>query len=98
MKKLLLATAALLLLILAAVYFGSPLYAARSLQQAALAGDSAAIAAGVDFPAVRESLKPQVRAAVEARVARDPHIQRGGALAALGMMLLPSVAHAADDQ
>jgi hypothetical protein len=95
MKKWIAAAAALLLL-LAAVYLGSPIYAARALQKAALAGDEAGIAAGVDFPAVRESLAPQVSAALNARVDSDPRM-RGNPYVAMGMMLLPGLVSEALD-
>jgi hypothetical protein len=90
------AAALVLVLILAAIYFGSPLYAARSLRNAALTGDSDAIAARVDFPAVRKGLKRQFGPVVEARVRRDLGMD-DGVLAPFAMMVLPRLVDKALD-
>lgn len=52
----------------AAVYFGSPYWTAYQMQQAAEAGDSAALAEHVDFARVRENLKPQVQGRVATEI------------------------------
>jgi hypothetical protein len=95
MKKWIVAAVALLL-ILAAIYLGSPVYAAYTLRNAAFAGDTARLAAGVDFPAVRDSLEPQLSAAITQRVKSDPRMQRNPYIA-MGMMLLPSLVKEAVD-
>jgi hypothetical protein len=41
-------------------YFGSPLWTLQQMKSAAEKGDAKALSAHVDFPAVRESLKPQL--------------------------------------
>jgi hypothetical protein len=86
-----------LLLVLAAIYLGSPLYAVHTLQKAAVAGDVDRIAAGVDFPAVREGLKPQVAAAIEGRLPRDLEAS-DDPIEAVGRLLAPSLADVAVDR
>ena len=90
MKKWILAAGLLLFLLLATVYLGSPYYAARSLRDAAQAGDGDRLAALVDFPAVRASIAPQVTESIEAAIGRDPRRQ-DSEYVAIGMMLLPGV-------
>jgi hypothetical protein len=59
-RNLVLAAAILAALAFAGAWLGSPWLAARDLMQAARAHDAAAIAARVDMPAVRASLKRQL--------------------------------------
>src|SRR5262249_39440932 len=93
-KRVSLAVAAVL--VLAGVYFGSPYLAARSLKQAAVSGDADRLDAAVDFPAVRESLKSQMSAALMKKMAADPEM-KGNPLAGLGMMLMPAIIDKAVD-
>jgi len=74
----------------ALAYFASPYLAVRQFALAARNGDADRLAASVDFPAVRSALKPQLSAAVAARVDRDPGM-RGNPLAGLGLMLVPTI-------
>lgn len=72
------------------LYVGSPYYAVRNLQNAALAGDVDALEAGVDFPSVQSSLKSQMTAAVTTRLQNDPQM-RDNPFAGLGMAMLPAI-------
>ncbi len=74
----------------ALAFLASPYLAARKFVAWARQGDTERLAASVDFPAVRASLKPQLSAAVTARMNRDPEM-RDNPLAGLGMMLMPSL-------
>jgi hypothetical protein len=76
--------------LLAVTYGASPYVAVRAFIASAKAGDTEKLAAAMDFPAVRASLKPQLAAAVTARMEHDPQI-RGTPLAGLGMMLMPKI-------
>jgi hypothetical protein len=78
------------LLMFGAVYFGSPYVAARQLKQAAISGDADKLDAAVDFPAVRESLKPQLSAALMRKLHDDRDI-RDNPLAGIGALLVPTV-------
>ena len=71
-------------------YLASPYLAVRHFVLAARDGDADRLAASVDFPAVRASVKPQLAAAVAARVERDPGM-RENPLAGLGLMLVPTI-------
>ena len=74
----------LVVIVAAIAYFGSPYWTAYQMQQAAEAGDSAALAEHVDFERVRESLKPQARdrvaAEVDARAGDDDAVRLLGGL------------------
>lgn len=75
--------------------FVSPFIAAQALVRAARAGDAAGLERQVDFPAFRTSLKSELnaRAALEIR-----NRTKGDAgLAALGMLLAPSLVEGAVD-
>lgn len=74
----------------ALTYLASPYLAVRQFVLAARSGDADRLAASVDFSAVRTGLKPQLSAAVTARVERDPGM-RGNPLAGLGLMLVPTI-------
>lgn len=78
------------LLIVGGIYLGSPYLAARNLKQAALSGDADKLDAAVDFPAVRESLKAQMSAALVKKVGDDPEI-RDNPFAGLGLMAMPAI-------
>ena len=71
-------------------YLASPYLAVRHFVRAARNGDADRLAASVDFPAVRAGLKPQLAAAVAARVERDPGV-RENPLADIGLMLVPTI-------
>jgi hypothetical protein len=80
--------AALALLVIA--YAGSPYLAARNLREAAISADVDKLDTAVDFPAVRDSLKSQVSAAMTKRVNDDPGM-KDNPFAGLGMMLMPTI-------
>jgi hypothetical protein len=63
---------ALIVVALLAAYVVWPVYTALRLRDAMLAGDSAALAARVDWGAVRNSLKASMSAEAMARLAADP--------------------------
>ena len=80
------------LLLLAALFAGvwlyyTPYLAMNKLQKAAKAGDTQALNEMVDFPALRESVKQNVRSAVSNEVGR-----RGGPLGTLGGLLAGAIA------
>jgi hypothetical protein len=76
------AAGALLVLAAIAWYFASPLYTLDRMRAAAEAGDSAALAAYVDFPALREDVKTDLTA----RLMQDAQKEQGG-LGPLGALL-----------
>jgi Protein of unknown function (DUF2939) len=69
-RRILATSLSLLLLALAAFWHFSPYLALHSMRNAAQARDAAALAAHVDFPRVRDSLKGQLRAMTERRARR----------------------------
>lgn len=73
-----------------AAYFASPVFAVRSLINAARTGDAARLERLVDFPAVRDDLKAQVNAQLVRRVREDPEL-RDNPLSGLGLVLAPSL-------
>lgn len=79
-----------ILALFALAYLASPYLAVRDFVAVAKRGDVEKLAASVDFAAVRAGLKPQLAAAVTARMERDPAM-RGNPLAGLGVMLMPSI-------
>jgi len=81
---------------LVASYFVSPIIALHGLTAAAKAGDRAKLERSVDFPAVRESLKTQLKAAMAREVNADAKL-RDNPFAALGQMLLIGVIDKAVD-
>ena len=84
------AIAAALLLIAGGIYLGSPYYAIYSLRNAALEADTDKLEAGVDFPAVRESLKSQMSAAMMTKMQNDSEM-RNNPFAGLGAMMMPAI-------
>jgi hypothetical protein len=72
---------------LVGAYFASPVIALQGLTAAAKSGDRAKLERGVDFPAVRESLKSQLKAAMNHQIASDPSL-RDNPFAAFGQLLL----------
>lgn len=89
MKKLVLVAVAALL-IAGSAYAGSPYLAASNLKAAAVSGDAAQIEANVDFPAVRDSLKSQMSAAMMQKLNSDPKM-KDNPFAGLGMMMVPAI-------
>lgn len=85
MRKILALVLALALLV-GGWWYASPLLALDGLRDAAQAGDEAELEERVDFPALRESLKEQLRTALS-EAARDPSGNNplGAAGAALGL-------------
>ena len=75
-------------------YAASPLLAARSLVQAAKAGDEKGLARQVDFPAFRASLKDELSERMVAEMRKDDRL---GGLSGLGMMLAPTLVSGAVD-
>ncbi|HWT53046.1 MAG TPA: DUF2939 domain-containing protein [Caulobacter sp.] len=85
-----------LLALLVAGYFASPILALHGLTAAAKAGDRSRLEQAVDFPAVRESLKTQLNAAMTRKFEEDPKL-RDNPFAAFGQLLLGSVVDKAID-
>ncbi|WP_262423303.1 DUF2939 domain-containing protein [Brevundimonas denitrificans] len=56
-------------------WFASPVFAVRSLINAARTGDEARLERLVDFPAVRDDLKAQLNAQLVRRVREDPELR-----------------------
>jgi len=71
-------------------YLVSPILALHGLTAAAKAGDKAGLESAVDFPAVRESLKVQLKANMTRKLEEDPKL-RDNPFAAFGQMLLAGV-------
>jgi hypothetical protein len=81
------------LALLAAVWLGSPYFTVWRLSQAVKSGDAAQVSRAIDFPALRENLKPKLRAYLEAETARKP----GSFLDRLGLALASSLMGTAVD-
>ncbi len=77
-------------------YLASPIFALQSLTAAAKAGDKARLERSVDFPAVRESLKRQLKASMDRKFEEDPKL-RDNPFAAFGQLLLSGVVDKAVD-
>lgn len=73
-----------------AAYLASPVFAVRSLINAARTGDEARLERLVDFPAVRDDLKAQLNAQLVRRVRADPEL-RDNPLSGLGLVLAPAL-------
>ena len=80
---------------LAVALFVSPFLAAQGIVRAARAGDAAALERQVDFPAFRASLKSELNARAALEIRERTKGDRG--LAALGMLLAPSLVEGAVD-
>lgn len=87
MKKGIIAAAILIAMSFGAWYFASPSLAMKSLKEAAIEGDREELKDRVDFPAVRESLKAQVRAHLVAEMQKD----KDNPFAALGMAMAGAI-------
>ncbi|QSR15642.1 DUF2939 domain-containing protein [Novosphingobium sp. KA1] len=81
MKKVILAGVAAIAIAAGGWYWLSPGMAMKGLRDAALAGDKDELRERVDFPAVRESLKSQMRAVMVAEMAKE----KDTPFAAMGM-------------
>lgn len=80
----------LVLLVVGGAYAASPFLAAQDLGQAFKNGDRDRLAADIDFPAVRENLKADVRAKLMANMANDASM-KNNPFAALGAMMVPTI-------
>jgi hypothetical protein len=89
MNKLVAALALIAALFLAA-YGGSPYWAVQQLREAARTGDQEKLEAHVDFPAVRDSIKSQLNAAIAERVQAEGDAENNP-FAVLGAMLAPAI-------
>lgn len=87
MKKAIIGGVCAAVLAFGAWYWVSPMWAMQGLKDAALAGDKEELKERVDFPAVRESLKSQLRAVVVAEMAK----QKDNPFAAIGMAIASSI-------
>lgn len=81
---------------LVAAYLASPLFALNSLNAAAKTGDRAKLERLVDFPAVRGSLKAELKDAMARSVAEDPDL-RDNPFSAFGQILMIGVIDKAVD-
>ena len=81
---------------LVAAYLASPLFALNSLNAAAKTGDRTTLERLVDFPAVRSSLKSQLKDAMARSVSEDPDL-RDNPFAAFGQILMIGVIDKAVD-
>ena len=77
-------------------YVGSPYLASNDLKSAAASGDSDQLDAAVDFPAVRESLKSQLNAALMIKMQNDAEMQNNP-FAGLATMMIPAMVEKAVD-
>lgn len=87
MKKGLAAAVLLVIVGFGAWYSASPSLAMKSLREAAIEGDREELKDRVDFPAVRESLKAQVRAHMMAEMQKE----KDNPFAALGMAMAGAI-------
>lgn len=87
---------AVTVLALITAYIASPVLALHSLTQAAKAGDRARLERLVDFPAVRDSLKSQLKAVMARAIEQDPEL-RDNPFAAFGQLLMVGVVDKAVD-
>ncbi len=95
-RKLIIRLGAAAAAVLVVAYAASPLLAARSLIQAAKAGDEKGLERQVDFPAFRASLKDELNARMMAEMRNDPRMADSG-LSGLGMLLAPAIVGGAVD-
>jgi hypothetical protein len=89
-KKLWLVLAVLVLAAALTAYFASPIFAFRSLAEAAETGDEAKLERMVDFPAVREDLKIQLKDRLIGALQQDQALA-SGPFGQLGALLGPSI-------
>lgn len=73
-----------------AAYFASPVLAVHGFVAAARSGDADKLEEDVDFPAVRDSFKSQLNAALLANMRKDPGM-KNNPFAVLGAIIAPAV-------
>ena len=95
-RNVLIGFAVISVIVLLILFVVTPAMAVQGIIGAARAGDAEALATRVDFPALRESLKDELNARMRAEV-RDRLRGEAPGLAALGMMLAPSLMDSAVD-
>lgn len=95
-RNVLIGSAVISVIVLLILFVVTPAMAVQGIIGAARAGDAEALATRVDFPALRESLKDELNARMRAEV-RDRLRGEDPGLAALGMMLAPSLMDSAVD-
>ncbi|TPG40517.1 DUF2939 domain-containing protein [Sphingomonas koreensis] len=81
---------ALVVVLFVAAYAASPLLAVRGFVGAARSGDADRLEANVDFPAVRESLKSRLGAALMGHIQNDPEM-KDNPFAGLATMMGPAI-------
>jgi hypothetical protein len=90
-RRLLIAAVIVLALIAGALIVASPFLALNQLRSAAEQGQAERLEQLVDFPAVRESLKPQLKRQLMARLRDDPAVKESP-FGAFAMAIAPTVA------
>ena len=93
-KRLLLGVFAIAVLV-GGYYYASPYWVLHRMQSAARAGEGDRLAAFVDFPAVRESVKSQVMASMAKSMENET--KKDNPFAAFGMMLAGTMANSMVD-
>ncbi|MDB5722838.1 MAG: hypothetical protein JWP15_3456, partial [Alphaproteobacteria bacterium] len=86
-RRLILGGLGLVVALAAAWYFASPSWTLYRMRAAAQSGDSEAFAAYVDFPALRENMKGQMKARLQSE-AKSERSGLGGLEIALGSVLV----------
>lgn len=89
-RKLWIVLGGLAVLAFLTLYLASPILAFNSLSEAARAGDRQALGAKVDFPAVRASLKAQLRDRLMGALGADQGLSQSP-FGALGALLAPTL-------
>lgn len=79
-----------IVLAIVGAYLGSPYLAVRAFMDAARSADVDKLDAAVDFPAVRESLKSQMSAALMREMNNDPGL-KDNPIAGLGTLMMPAI-------
>ncbi len=95
-KSLIVGVAAGAVVLFVVAWAAAPVLAAQALIRAAKAGDERKLEQLVDFPALRESLKAELKTELLNRMNRDPRVADSG-LGGLGMMLAPMILSGAVD-
>jgi hypothetical protein len=95
-RNILVASAVISVIVLLILFVVTPAMAVQGIIGAAKAGDAAALEKRVDFPALRGSLKDELNARMRAEVREQLRGEDPG-LAALGMILAPSLMDSAVD-
>jgi hypothetical protein len=90
MNRKLLAALVVAVALFAGAYLGSPYWAAHNFREAARNADADKLDAAVDFPAVRESLKAQLSAAMMKKMGSDPAM-KDNPFAGLGALMMPAI-------